>query len=144
MRRGKKRKGIEAHRVEHPTPSQAADVLTGDKEQNGKQKRIKKKNRGVSPNPTTMDHSVTYDVQGSHGERILFTGNMYIYLFIYYTSTSSWHCHEMSDSRRSVNLKGMKKDIFHFMLLSCWLGQRWVSTLPGLHKVVTSHNYGIL
>ena len=39
--RGKKRKGIEANRVKTPAPSQAIDALTGDEEQNGKQKRPK-------------------------------------------------------------------------------------------------------
>ena len=39
--RWKKRKGIEAHRVKNPTPSQATDALIGDEEQNGKQKRTK-------------------------------------------------------------------------------------------------------
>ena len=29
------------------------------------------------------------------------------------------------------------------MFLSCGLGHRWISTLPGLHKDVASHNYGI-
>ena len=45
VRRGKKRKGIEANRVKHPTPSQVTDVLTGDEEQNRKQKRAKRKKR---------------------------------------------------------------------------------------------------
>ena len=35
-RRGKKRKEIEAHRVKHPTPSQATDALTREEEQNGR------------------------------------------------------------------------------------------------------------
>ena len=46
-RRGKKRKGIEAHRVKYPTPSQATDALTGEEEQNGKQKRTKRKKQGT-------------------------------------------------------------------------------------------------
>ena len=52
-RRGKKRKGIEAHRVKLPTPSQATDALTGDEEQNGKQKRTKRKKLGVGPQPSS-------------------------------------------------------------------------------------------
>ena len=36
VRRERKRKGIEAHRVKHPTPSQATDALTGDEDENGK------------------------------------------------------------------------------------------------------------
>ena len=35
-RRAKKRKGIEALRVKHPTPSRATDALIGDEEQNRK------------------------------------------------------------------------------------------------------------
>ena len=42
----KERKGIEAQRVKHPTPSQATNALTGDEGQNGKQKR-KRKKQGV-------------------------------------------------------------------------------------------------
>ena len=40
-RRGKKGKRIEVHRVKHPTPFQATVALTGDEEQNEKQKRTK-------------------------------------------------------------------------------------------------------
>ena len=40
--RTKKGKGIEAQRVEPPTPSRAIDALIGDEEQNGKQKRTKR------------------------------------------------------------------------------------------------------
>ena len=43
MRRVKERKGIEALRVKYPTPSRAINALIGDEEQNGKQKRIKRK-----------------------------------------------------------------------------------------------------
>ena len=59
----KKKKGIEAKRANHPTPSQATDALIGDEEQNGKQEnKIKEKER--IQNPTTLDHSVTpYDAQ---------------------------------------------------------------------------------
>ena len=48
-RRVKKRKGIEAQRVKHPTLSHATDALTGDEEQNGKQKRTKRKKQGAGP-----------------------------------------------------------------------------------------------
>ena len=51
-RRGKKRKGIEAYSVKYLTPSQAVDVHTGDEEQNGKQKRTKRKKQGVGPQPS--------------------------------------------------------------------------------------------
>ena len=62
MRREKKRKGIEAWRVKHPTPSQATDMLTVDEEQNGKQN--KKKHRERVPYPATLDPSVAfYDPQ---------------------------------------------------------------------------------
>ena len=42
VRRGKKRKGIEALRVKHPTPSRATHALIGDEEQNGKEENRKK------------------------------------------------------------------------------------------------------
>ena len=41
--RKEKRKGFQAQRVRHPTPSQATEALTGDEEQNGKRKRTKRK-----------------------------------------------------------------------------------------------------
>ena len=81
--------------MKHPTPSQATDVLTGDEEQNGKQKRTKRKKQRASPQSSYPGHSVTsYDAQGSYGEPILFTPSqptgevkfkynfIYIYLFI--------------------------------------------------------------
>ena len=52
MRRAKKRKGIETQRVKHPTPSRAFDALLGDEEQNGKQKRTKRKKPGAGPQPS--------------------------------------------------------------------------------------------
>ena len=65
---GRKGKGS-GHRVQYPTPSQATDALTGDKEQNGKQKRTKRKTWSGSPThlpwtiqspPTTRrDHAVS-------------------------------------------------------------------------------------
>ena len=64
-RRVKKRKGIEAPRVKHPTPSQAIDTIKGEEERNGREK----KNRERVPNPVNLDHSVAYyDPQGSYGE----------------------------------------------------------------------------
>ena len=61
-RRGKKKKGIEAQRVKHPTPYQATDALTGDEEQKGKQERTKRKKQGADPNSATQDHLVaSYD-----------------------------------------------------------------------------------
>ena len=42
-RRGKKRKGIEVLRGEHPTPFKATDTLIGNEEQNGKQKSTRRK-----------------------------------------------------------------------------------------------------
>ena len=47
MRRVKERKGIEAQRVEHPTSSRATDALTGDEEQNEKQKKTERKKQGL-------------------------------------------------------------------------------------------------
>ena len=47
----KKRKGIEAQRMKHPTPSRAIDAIIGDEEQNGKQKRPKRKKQGTGPQP---------------------------------------------------------------------------------------------
>ena len=51
-RRGKIRKGIEAHRVKHPTPSQATDALTRKEEQSGTQKGTKRKKQGACPQPS--------------------------------------------------------------------------------------------
>ena len=48
-RRGKKRKGFEAHRVKHTTSSLATNALTGDEEQNGKQENKKKETGSGSP-----------------------------------------------------------------------------------------------
>ena len=45
----------------------------GDEEQNGKQENKNKETGSEFPNPATLDHSVAYDAQGSHGEPILFT-----------------------------------------------------------------------
>ena len=43
---------IEAQRVKLPTPSQATDALIGDEEQNGKQKRTKRKKQGTGSQPS--------------------------------------------------------------------------------------------
>ena len=40
-------------------------------------------------------------------------------------------CHDMSESRRPVKVKDMKKEIFPFMPLSCLLGHRRISNLQG-------------
>ena len=53
-------------------------------------------------------------------------------------------CHEMSKSRRLVKLKGMKKEIFHFMPLSCGVRHRQTSILQGLHIAVATHSDSIL
>ena len=45
----RKKKGIEAQRVKHPTPSRAIVALVGDEERNGKQKKEKETER--VPNP---------------------------------------------------------------------------------------------
>ena len=68
MRRGKKRKGVEAQRVRSPTSIRAIDALIGDEEQNGKESKEKKKETA------TLDLSfASYDPQGSHVEPILLT-----------------------------------------------------------------------
>ena len=54
VRRAKKRKGVEAERAKLSTPSQATDAHIGDEEQNGKQKKSKKKEIG-SGSPTQDD-----------------------------------------------------------------------------------------
>ena len=66
VRRAKKRKGIEAQRVKHPTTSQDVDGLIGDEEQIGKQKSKKKKKERVPNNSVSSHH-----VHGSYGELIL-------------------------------------------------------------------------
>ena len=60
--RVKKRKGIEAQMVKHPTKSRGTDALIGGEEQNGKQKREKKK-QGEGPQPNYC----SYDPYGSYG-----------------------------------------------------------------------------
>ena len=78
MKRVKKRKGIKALRVKHPTPSREIDALIGEEEQNGKEKRTKR-------NPATLDHSVAfYDPQGSYWEPFLFTPLRPTVALIYY------------------------------------------------------------
>ena len=46
--------------------------------------------------------------------------------------------HERSENRRLVKPRDMKKEISPFMFLSCGLGRRRISALPGLHKAVAS------
>ena len=54
--------------MKYPTPSQAIDALIGEEEQNGKQKRTKRKKQGAGPHPATLDHSETfYDVKKGKG-----------------------------------------------------------------------------
>ena len=38
--------------MKYPTPSQAIDALIGEEEQNGKQKRAKRKKQGAGPQPS--------------------------------------------------------------------------------------------
>ena len=99
MRRGKKRKGIEAQRVKHSTPSRTIDALIVGEEQHGKQKKITKKKRigaegeidahmgeeeknrkegknkrkkqGSGPQPSYLDSVTSYDLHGSYGGPIL-------------------------------------------------------------------------
>ena len=52
MRRTKKKKGIEALMAKHTTPSRAIDAIIGEEEQNGKQKRAKRKKQGAVPQPS--------------------------------------------------------------------------------------------
>ena len=69
--------------------------------------------------------------------------SIYLYLFIIYILCMNYFpqlwgrhasCHEMRESR-SVKLKDMKEEIFSFILLSCGLGQKRVSALPGLIRL---------
>ena len=73
-------KGVEAQRVKPSTPSQATNALTGDEEQNGKQKRAKTKKQGAGsqpshPGPYIYYSGVTpagspqrYNIAGGSGE----------------------------------------------------------------------------
>ena len=54
MRKEKKKKGIEAQRAKHPTPSWATDELIGDEKQNGKQKITKRKKQGAGNQPSYL------------------------------------------------------------------------------------------
>ena len=54
MRRGNKRKGIEAQRAKHPTPSRATDALIGDEEQNVR-KESTHRGRNTQPHPGDDD-----------------------------------------------------------------------------------------
>ena len=64
-----KRKGIEAQMVYHPTQSRAIDAIIRDEEQNGRQKREKRKKQRI-PNPVVRDHLVP---QGPYSEPLLIT-----------------------------------------------------------------------
>ena len=66
VRKAKKRKGIEAHRVKPPTPSQTTDAHIGDEEKN------EERNRERVPNPATPDYVVaSYEPHDSYGEPII-------------------------------------------------------------------------
>ena len=52
-------------------------------------------------------------------------------------------CYEMSESRRIVELKDMKKGILPFMPLSSRLGHIRTSALQVLHIAIETHNHGI-
>ena len=55
----KKRKVFEAHRVKHPTPSQATDALTGEEEKNGKQKsEEREKDQGTEGETSTPSRAI--------------------------------------------------------------------------------------
>ena len=84
-------------------------------------------------------------------------GYIYIYIYIYYyyiyllyfnQFPPLWgrhtSCHEMSESRRLLKLKDMKREIFTFILLSCRFDHRWIFTLPVLHKAVASQGQGFI
>ena len=60
----KKMKGIDAERVKYSTAFQATDALIGDEEQNGKQKRTKRKKQGAGPQPI---YSVPFTLLRSAG-----------------------------------------------------------------------------
>ena len=51
----KKRKGVEAQRVKHPTQSRATGALIGDQEQNVKQKITERKKETGSGSPTKAE-----------------------------------------------------------------------------------------
>ena len=50
VRRAREMKGIEALRVKQPTTFRSIDALIGEEEENGKQKRTKRKKHGALPN----------------------------------------------------------------------------------------------
>ena len=58
---------------ETPNPIPATDALTGDEEQNGKQKKTKRKIQRPRPQPSYPGSS--YDTQGSYGEPIFLTSS---------------------------------------------------------------------
>ena len=94
MRRGKKRKGIEAQRGKLPTPSQGIDEHIGDEEQNGEHK---KRNRERIRIPANPDHLVaSFDPHGSYSRPVLkhlhIQGVIYIYIYIYiYKIQRNWN-----------------------------------------------------
>ena len=66
-------KWIEAQMVKHPTPSQATDALIGDEEQNGKQKKTKRKKQGVGPFLRCEENEMDRGTEGETSNPI--TGN---------------------------------------------------------------------
>ena len=75
---------------------------------------------------------------------------LYLFIYLYINLFIKQHllpppcvrhasCHEISESRRLVKLKDIKKEISPFMLSSCRPGQRQTSTLTGFYKAVASH-----
>ena len=76
--KGWRKRGIEGQTVKLLTPTQAIDAFIGEEQE--------ERNRELSSNPATLDHSVTScDSQVSYGEPIFFypqPTRVYIYLFI--------------------------------------------------------------
>ena len=70
----------DSHNPKFYIPILAIDVLIGDKEQMGKRRENKERNKEQVSNPATLDPSVaSYDLQGSYDEPILV---IYIYIYI--------------------------------------------------------------
>ena len=84
----------------------------------------------------------------SHRERLYIIYLFIIIYFLYFNQFPTLRgrnasCHEMSESRRLVKLKDMKREIFPFMPLSCGLGHRRTFGLQGLHTAFAIYNWGI-
>ena len=92
-RKGKKRKGIEAHKVKHPTPSQAMMRSQGIKSRT-EDRREQKKETGRRP-PTQLPGPLGHLLRHMVGIFWNPLHPQYIYIFVYYyycTVTSSCHC----------------------------------------------------